>query len=117
MVKYPEPEYKAELERLKQYKSTEYKGYYEVTGESDCELLAINTDPYYGFIYAMADKDNTIIYAEQLFCNGFMDLRYEKYMPKEYFLDGFDATEDNPYGKKLIENMPDVYFLEGNPSK
>ena len=41
-----------------------------------------------------------------------MDLKYEKYIHKEYFLDGFDATEDNPYGKKFIENMPDVYFLK-----
>lgn len=43
-----------------------------------------------------------------------MDLKYEKYMPKEYFLDGFDATEDNPYGKKFIENMPDEYIPQGN---
>ena len=56
------------------------------------DLLAIYADPYYGFVYAMADTDNTIIYAKQIFCNYFMDLDYEKYMPKEYFLDGFDAT-------------------------
>jgi len=32
-------------------------------------------------------------------------LKYEKYMPKEYFLNGVDATENNLYGKKFIENM------------
>ena len=100
VVQYPDAEYKAEVERLRSYKSTEYKGYYGVTGKSDYELLAINADPYYGFIYAMADEDNTIIYAEQVFCNYFMDLKYEKYMPKDYFLDGFDATPDNPYCKE-----------------
>ena len=95
VVKYPDSEYRAEIKRLKEYKSTEYKGYYSVTGEEDYELLAVNADPYYGFIYALGDDDKTIIYAEEVFC-GFMDLEYEKYMPKEYFLDGFDAGVDNP---------------------
>ena len=94
VVKYPDSEYRAEIKRLKEYKSTEYKGYYSVTGEEDYELLAVNADPYYGFIYALGDDDKTIIYAEEVFC-GFMDLEYEKYMPKEYFLDGFDAGVDN----------------------
>ena len=117
VVKYDDAGYKTEIERLNNYNSTEYKGYYGVTGEEDYELLAINADPYYGFIYAMTDNDNTIIYAEQLFANGFMDLKYEKYMPKEYFLDGFNATENNSYGKKFIEEMPDVYFIQGNPAE
>ena len=94
VVKYPDSEYGAEIKRLKEYKSSEYKGYYSVTGEEDYELLAVNADPYYGFIYALGDDDNTIIYTEEVFC-GFMDLEYEKYMPKEYFLDGFDAGVDN----------------------
>lgn len=46
-----------------------------------------------------------------------MDLKYEKYMPKEYFLDGFNATENNSYGKRFIEEMPDVYFIQGNPAE
>ena len=108
VVKYPDSEYKAEVERLKAYKSTEYKGYYDVTGESDYELLAINADPYYGFIYAMADEDNTIIYAEQVFCDYYMDLKYEKYMPKEYFLDGFDATQNSRYYKEKHKELDDI---------
>ena len=35
VVKYPDSEYRAEIKRLKEYKSTEYKGYYSVTGEED----------------------------------------------------------------------------------
>ena len=100
VVEYPKEQYDAEVKRLKDYKSTEYKGYYGVTGEEDYNLLAINADPYYGFIYAMTDDKNTIIYAEQVFCNYFMDLKYEKYMPKEYFLDGFNAKSDNPYAQE-----------------
>lgn len=105
VVKYPDSEYKAEIDRLNAYKSTEYKGYYDVTGEKDYELLAINADPYSGFIYAMADEDNTIIYAEQVFCNYFMGLKYEKYMPKEYFLDGFNATQNSQYYKEKSKEM------------
>ena len=95
VVRYPDAEYEKEVARLRSYPSTEYQGYYGVTGENDYELLAVNADSYYGFVYAMADTDHTIIYAEQLFCNGFMDLDYEKYMPSEYFLDGFAASYDD----------------------
>ena len=117
VVKYPDSEYRAEIKRLKEYKSTEYKGYYSVTGEEDYELLAVNADPYYGFIYALTDDKNTIIYAEQIFCNGFMDLKYEEYMPKEYFLDGFDASDGNPYRDAFLKEMPEIYELQANPSE
>lgn len=117
VVEYPKEKYDDEVKRLKDYNSTEYRGYYGVTGEKDYNLLAINADPYYGFIYAMTDDKNTIIYAEQIFCNGFMDLKYEEYMPKEYFLDGFDASDDNPYRDKFMKEMPDVYELQANPSE
>ena len=43
-----------------------------------------------------------IIYAEEIFCNYYMDLDYTKYIPKEYLLDGFDATKDNPYRKIMV---------------
>ena len=49
-----------------------------------------------GFVYALTDGNGRIIYAEEIFCNYFMDLQYWKYMPKEYLLDGFDATQNNP---------------------
>lgn len=59
--------------------------------------MAINADSYNGFVYALTDGKNRIIYAEQIFCNYFMDLDYDEYIPHEYLLDGFDASSDNPY--------------------
>ena len=68
------------------------------------ELLAINEDKYQGFVYALTDGNNRIIYAEEIFCNYYMDLDYKEYIPAEYLLDGFDATEDNPYRKKVMND-------------
>lgn len=102
VVEYPPDAYTAETQRLLDYPSTEYKGYYGVTGESDYKLLAVYADPYYGFVYAMTDEDNTIIYAEQIFCDYFMDLDYKKYVPEKYFLDGFDASSGNSYQKSKM---------------
>ena len=36
---------------------------------------------------------------------NYMDLDYGKYIPKEYLLDGFDATKDNPYRKKKMNEQ------------
>ena len=100
-----EDDYQKERARLINHKSTKYIGYYSVGPEETYILLAVNADPYHGFVYALTDGKKRIIYAEQLFCNYFMDLDYTKYMKKEYFLDGFDATADNPYRKeKMKEN-------------
>ncbi|MBP5303437.1 MAG: hypothetical protein J6Z00_00900 [Clostridia bacterium] len=96
VVKYNEKAYQTEVKRLQAYPSTKYIGYYGVTGMTRYTLLAIQADAYQGFVYAMTDGD-VIIYAEQIFCNYFMDLEYVKYIPNEYLLDGFDATLDNPY--------------------
>ncbi len=100
VVDYPAEEYAAEVERLKSYPSTEYIGYYSVREETTYELLAINADAYYGFVYALTDGSGRIVYAEQIFCNYFMDLDYSRYIPKDYLLDGFDASMDNPYSKQ-----------------
>lgn len=99
VVDYNPTDYEKEVNRLKSYESTEYIGYYSVTKEETYELLAVNADSYQGFVYALTDGNGRIIYGEQIFCNYFMDLAYEQYMPKEYFLDGFNATIDNPYSK------------------
>ncbi len=76
--------------------------YYDVQKEEAYELLAVNADEYYGFVYALTDGKNRIIYAEQIFCNYFMDLDYEKYIPAEYLLNGFNAKADNPYRKRMM---------------
>ena len=102
VMDYPAEEYAAETARLKAYPSTDYIGYYGVTEEKTYELLAVYADAYNGFVYALTDGAGRIIYAEQIFCNYYMDLDYRDYIPEEYLLDGFDATQDNPYRKKMM---------------
>jgi hypothetical protein len=103
VMDYEGDDYNAEVKRLKEYDSTEYIGYYSVVEETTFELLAVNADEYNGFVYALTDGKNRIIYAEQIFCNYYMDLDYKAYIPEEYLLDGFDATSDNPYRKKMLK--------------
>ena len=103
VVDYPDKEYDAEVKRLREYPSTDYVGYYSVEEEKTYDLLAVNADEYQGFVYALTDGKGRIIYAEQIFCNYMIDLDYEKYIPKEYLLDGFDATEGNPYKKEKLK--------------
>lgn len=104
VIDYPAEEYATEAARLKEYPSTDYVGYYSVIEEHTYELLAINADKYQGFVYALTDGQGRIIYAEEIFCNYYMDLDYKEYIPEEYLLDGFDATEDNPYRKEMMNN-------------
>ena len=101
VVEYSDADYTKEVERLQSYNSTDYTGIYSVVEEKTHDLLAIEADDYHGFVYALDLGDNRIVYAEEIFCNYFMDLKYEKYMPKDYFLDGFDATGDNPYREQI----------------
>ena len=102
VIDYDADDYKKELKRLKEYESTEYIGYYCVEEEKTYELLAVNADSYQGFVYALTDGKDRIIYGEQIFCNYFMDLEYEKYIPKEYLLDGFNATTETDYYKLMV---------------
>ena len=103
-IEYNDEDYKQETERLNQYESTKYIGYYGVTGFSKYKLLAMYADPYYGFVYALTDEQNKIIYVELIFCNYFFDIEYEKYIPKDYLPDGFDASIDNKYQKEKLKN-------------
>ena len=102
VVDYSSDAYAEEVKRLKEYESTDYIGYYCVEEEKTYELLAVNADSYQGFVYALTDGKSRIIYGEQIFCNYFMDLDYEKYIPKEYLLDGFNATTETDYYKKKL---------------
>lgn len=101
VVDYSPVDYKTEVSRLQSYQSTDYIGYYGVKEEKTYTLLAVNADEYNGFVYALTDGNNRIIYAEEIFCNYFMDLKYEDYIPQEYLLDGFDASPYNPYMKEI----------------
>lgn len=104
VVDYGEEAYHAETERLKSYKSTEYLGYYGAEGFPEgYTLLAMEADPYYGFVYALGTEDARIVYVELIFCNYFMDLDYDGMIPGEYLPVGFDAGRDNPYRKQILD--------------
>ncbi len=45
-----------------------------------------------------------IIYVELIFCNYFYDLEYNKYININYLPDGFDATLDNSYERRMMQN-------------
>lgn len=103
VVDYEEAGFESEVERLKKYSSTEYLGYYGVTGfAEEYDLLAMYADSYQGFVYALSDKEDTIVYVELIFCNYIMDLDYTEYIKEEYLPIGFDATEDNPYRREKL---------------
>ena len=104
VVKYDEKDFVKEKERLNKYDSTRYKNYYSVTGFTNYHLLAIYANPYNGFVYAITDNENTIIYVELIFCNYFYDIDYQKYIPNRYLPDGFDATYNNNYQKEMMED-------------
>lgn len=105
VVDYEKADYDKEVTRLTEYESTEYQGYYGVTGfPKKYTLLAMYADETYGFVYALTDNEDTIIYVEIIFCNYFLDVKCEKYIPEKYLPTGFDATRNNDYRKKMMED-------------
>ncbi len=102
VIEFNDDDYYDEKLRLKNYGIEDYIGYYSVSGFSNYELLAMESDDYQGFIYALDLGDNKIAYVEIVFCNYIMDLNYEEYIPKKYLPDGFDAKENNPYRKEKL---------------
>lgn len=104
VVVYDEEDYRAEVNRLAEYPSKEYVGYYGAKGfAQEYRLLAMNADAYQGFVYALTRGDNEIIYVEAIFCNYFMDIDYEEYIDMEYLPVGFDAASGNPYRKEMMK--------------
>lgn len=104
VVEYDEEAYNAEIKRLKKYVSTEYNGYYGAEGfAKGFTLLAMEADPYHGFVYALGTEERQIVYVELIFCNYFYDLDYKELIPEEYLPVGFDATRDNPYRERMLE--------------
>jgi len=103
VVEYEENNYQTEVKRLNNYASTDYIGYYGSDSfMNGYKLLAMEADPYYGFVYALGTDKNSIIYVELIFCNYFMDIDYESMIPEEYLPVGFDATKDNSYRKQQL---------------
>ena len=103
-VAYDKDTYLQEVERLKDYESTDYMNIYGITGfPDDLTLMAINAEDS-GIIYALSDNEDTIIYVEMIYCNYFMDLDYKEYIPDEYLPIGFDATSGNDYRIKKLKD-------------
>lgn len=100
---YDDAGFEEELGRLKSIGIEEYAGIYNVTGEPDgYDIIAMDSDSYYGFVYAMVPENGAgeVTYVGIWFCNYFLDLDVEDYLPQKYLLKGFDASKDNPYRLK-----------------
>jgi hypothetical protein len=98
-IKYDDSSYETEMDRLEKIGVEDYKGIYSVTDEpSGYDLVAMDSDSYNGFVYAMVpeDEDGSITYVMIYFCNYFLDLDIHEYMPDELLLQGFNAADDNP---------------------
>ena len=103
VVDYDEEHYNSELKRLEGYDSTEYIGYFGAEGfKEGYTLLAIEADPDYGLIYALAGENHQIVYVELIFCNYFMDIDYKNMICEDYLPIGFDATVDNSYRQQRL---------------
>ena len=103
IVDYDEEHYLSELNRLEDYGSTEYRGYFGAEGFAEgYTLLAMEAHPDFGLIYALSGKNNQIIYVELIFCNYFMDIDYENMICEDYLPIGFDATADNAYRQEKL---------------
>lgn len=104
VVDYEDDEYNREIERLTNNGIEDYIGYYSVTGFTKYKLVALESDSYQGFVYALTDSNNRIIYVEMIFCNYFYDIDYQKEIPSEYLPNGFDAKVDNAYKNKMLNS-------------
>lgn len=101
-IKYNDDSYEQEMGRLSEIGVDEYTGIYSVTGapEGYC-LQAMISDEYNGFIYAITPEkpQDTITYV-CIYCSNYsLDSQLDEYLPKQYLLDGYDASSDNPYKK------------------
>lgn len=100
---YEDEEFAKEMDRLAECGIEDYTGRYTVTGPpKGYRIAAMDSDEYMGFVYAMtSEKENTVTYVMIHFCNYFLDLDIHEYVPDEYLLEGFDATQDNPYREQI----------------
>lgn len=104
VIEYDEKLYELELQRLRQFESKEYLGYFGAEGFFDnYTLLAMEAHPDFGLIYALSGKSNQIIYVELIFCNYFYDIDYKSMICEEYLPIGFDATKENAYRQQRLK--------------
>ncbi len=84
-------EFEKEYERLVKLPSSENKYIYGAT-EFPYELCAVYADDYFGYIYALADREQKrFIYVEIQFANGFSEIDYTQYIDEKYLPVGFCA--------------------------
>lgn len=102
IVDYNDDEYAKEVARLNNYGVEDYIGYYGVTGFTKYKLLAMESDSYYGFVYAITDEKSKIIYVELIFCNYVMDIKYDEQIAEDYLPDNFNAKDQNDYRRKML---------------
>ena len=100
-------EYKAEIDRLKQIKSSDYIGVYGIESFSK-DLCTITADDY-GMIYALTDEDRMEIdYVLIRFCNFFTDIKdYKTVIDSDDLPSGLDISENNARRKEFELNNPD----------
>ena len=106
-VKYNEEDYRNETDRLRQIGVEDFIGIYSVSAEPDgYDLLAMDLDEYSGFVYAMipegANAEHEITYVGIEFCNYSLDVDIHQYLPDEYLLKDFDASDNNLYRQKML---------------
>ena len=112
VIDYDNDSYNAEIDRLKSYQSTEYLGYFNVTGFRDkYTLLAMEANPDAGFVYALTDGSNKIVYVEIIFCNIALDLIPSLYIPGEYLPNGFNASFYTKYRRERLNASISEEFL------
>lgn len=101
VIQYDEVAYEKEIERLRGYGIDKYE-YYGVTGLPEgYEVLGLKSSSYHGFVYALTNDEDTIIYVLLNFCNYHYDMDYREYIDAKYLPIGFDATEGNEYQKRM----------------
>lgn len=101
-VEYDKEDYKAEVERLRAYESTEYLGRYGAGEFTEYELLAMSSSSHH-FIYALADGEAMVKYVYLSFPGYAMDIDYEEYIPKDCLPKGLDISEDNPVRQEVLK--------------
>ena len=82
--------FEKEYQRLKELDSAEEPYPYGIKN-FPYELCVVYTNRDYGFIYALADREQKkFAYVELQFCDGFTDIKYEKIIDAQYLPEGMD---------------------------
>lgn len=94
-----------EFERLHKIKSSANLFIYGATG-FPYELCAAYADEYYGYIYALIDREsNKFIYIDLEFCNFFTNIDYESIIDRRYLPFDFDAASGNASESLRMDKM------------